>query len=152
MKRSRRASLKAMWRLRSRGCPSFPSKGKDRCAAQAPGRSVRRERALLAWSARKRSGVSWMPHSAVVKRSAKRREVDHRLQTDPKKEALRNLPMFPNIKYWIQAPCRGLTMTSTCTRNTCMIQQLSPSVKTTRQLTFRSASSQPNYKAENIIS
>ena len=70
----------------------------------------------------------------------------------PKRKALRNLPMFPNIKYWNSAPCRGPTMTSTCTRNTCMIPQLSTSMKTTRQLTFRSASSQPNYKAENIIS
>ena len=67
-------------------------------------------------------------------------------QLDPNctqtRHSLRKLPKFPNTKHWNSAPCRGPTMTSTCTRNTYIAQQLSPSVKTSRRLKYWSASSQ----------
>ena len=57
--------------------------------------------------------------TAGSQKSGRPKSVDsHTLQQT--RQSPKKLPKFPNTKHWNSAPCRGPTMTSTCTRNTCI--------------------------------
>ena len=80
---------------------------------------------VVAWSRRRSFTVDQgqlrvrRPKTAGSQKSGRPKSVDsHTLQQT--RQSPKKLPKFPNTKHWNSAPCRGPTMTSTCTRNTCI--------------------------------